>query len=36
LNLSKLLRPYLDIPVFNYLQMPYTYVPFTYQISGPP
>ena len=36
LNLSKLLRPYWDIPVFNYLQMPYTYVPFTYQISGPP
>jgi hypothetical protein len=36
LNLSKLLRPYLDVPVFNYLQMPYTYVPFTYQISGPP
>jgi hypothetical protein len=36
LNLSKLLRPYLDTPVFNYLQMPYTYVPFTYQISGPP
>ena len=36
LNLSKLLRPYLDVPVFNYLQMPYTYAPFTYQISGPP
>ena len=36
LNLSKLLRPYLDVPVFNYLQMPYTYVPFTHQISGPP
>ena len=36
LNLSRLLRPYADTPVFNYLQMPYTYVPFTYQISGPP
>jgi Predicted periplasmic lipoprotein (DUF2279) len=35
LNLSKLLRPYLDTPVFNYLQVPYTYVPATYQISGP-
>jgi len=36
LNLSKLFRPYLDVPVFNYFQMPYTYVPLTYQISGPP
>jgi hypothetical protein len=36
LNLSRLLRPYLDIPVFNYLQMPYTYVPVTRRISGPP
>ena len=36
LNLSKLLRPYLDVPVFNYLQMPYTYLPVTYRISGPP
>ena len=33
LNLSKLLRPYLDVPVFNYFQMPYTYLPVTYQIS---
>ena len=36
LNLSKLLEPYLDVPVFNYLQVPYTYVPATVQISGPP
>jgi len=33
LNLSKLLKPYLDIPVFNYLQMPYTYLPITKEIS---
>ena len=33
LNLSKLLRPYLDVPVFNYLQVPYTYLPVTYRIS---
>jgi hypothetical protein len=33
LNLSKLLRPYLDVPVFNYFQMPYTYLPATYRIS---
>jgi hypothetical protein len=36
LNLSKLLRPYLDVPIFNYLQVPYTYVPATYRISDPP
>ena len=30
---SKLLKPYLDIPVFNYLQMPYTYLPITKEIS---
>lgn len=36
LNLSKLFRPYLDIPVFNYFQMPYTYLPSTYRISDPP
>ena len=36
LNLSKLLEPYLDVPVFNYLQVPYTYVPATVRISGPP
>jgi hypothetical protein len=34
LNLSKLLRPYLDIPVFNYLQMPYTYLPVSRRIDG--
>jgi Predicted periplasmic lipoprotein (DUF2279) len=33
LNLSKLLRPYLDVPVFNYFQMPYTYLPVTRRIS---
>jgi hypothetical protein len=36
LNLSKLLQPYLDTPIFNYLQVPYTYVPVTHRISGPP
>ena len=35
LNLSRLFRPYLDVPVFNYVQVPYTYIPATYQISGP-
>ena len=33
LNLSKLFRPYLDVPVFNYLQVPYTYLPATWRIS---
>jgi hypothetical protein len=33
LNLSKLFRPYLDIPVFNYFQVPYTYLPVTRRIS---
>jgi uncharacterized protein YfiM (DUF2279 family) len=27
LNIGKLLKPWLDTPIFNYIQVPYTYVP---------